>query len=208
MTSVKKAIFPLVVVGCLVPAAPARATTFELGGAVGADFNAGAGTLLTLHYSDGTEQAIKAGNGLLISAGAGALFFDQQPHRLETQLTLGIKYSTMQPANNASLDFIRVPIELLAFYRNEDWHFRVGGGGAWYVSNTLSGGGALSGSAHFAPALGAIAQADFVWGAFSLGLRYTLLQLRESDAGSSASASANSLGVNLGYFYRLEDHAR
>jgi hypothetical protein len=183
-------------------ARPAHATTFELGGAVGADFNAGAGTLLTLHYSDGTEQQIKAGNGLLVAAGAGAMFFDQQPHRLETQLTLGIKYSTMQPTNNASLDFVRVPIELLAFYRNEDWHFRVGGGGAWYVSNSLSGGGALNGEAHFDPALGAIVQADFVWRAFAVGLRYTVLRLRDTDA--NVSANANSLGLHLSYFYRFE----
>ena len=197
------AICPLFVVATgLTLAPPARATTFELGAAAGVDFNAGADTLLTLRYSDGTEQEIKAGNGLRLAAGAGAMFFDQQPHRLETQLTLGIKYSSMQPTNNASLDFVRVPIELLAFYRNEDWHFRVGGGGAWYVSNSLSGGGALNGEAHFDPALGAIVQGDFVWGAFAVGLRYTLLQLRAADA--DASANANSLGLNLSYFYRFE----
>jgi hypothetical protein len=191
-----------VVAACLTLAQPAHATTFELGGEFGADFNAGASTLLTLHYSDGTEQDIKAGSGLRLAAGAGAMFFDQQPHRLETQLTLGIKYSTMQPTTNASLDFIRVPIELLAFYRNEDWHFRVGGGGAWYVSNSLSGGGALNGEAHFDPALGAVMQADFVWGAFALGLRYTVLRLHAKEA--DVSANANSLGLNLSYFYRLE----
>lgn len=196
-----KACGPLVAAACLVLARPAHATTFELGGALGADFNAGADTLQTLHYSDGTEQQIKAGNGLLLAAGAGAMFFDHQPHRLETQLTLGIKYSTMEPTNNASLDFVRVPVELLAFYRNEDFHFRVGGGGAWYVSNSLSGGGALNVDTHFKPALGAIAQADFVWGAFAVGLRYTALRLRAEDA--SVSASANSLGLELSYFYRL-----
>ena len=187
-------------------AQPARATTFELGGFAGADFNAGADTLLTLHYSDGTEQEIKAGNGLLIAAGAGAMFFEQQPHRLETQLTLGLKYSSMKPTNNASLDFVRVPLELLAFYRNEDWHFRVGGGAAWYVSNSLSGGGALNGEAHFDPALGAIVQGDFVWGAFAVGIRYTRLSLRPS--GADASARANSLGLNLSYFYRLGHDGR
>jgi len=180
---------------------PAGATTFEVGGAVGVDFNAGADTLLVLHYSDGTSQDIKAGNGLLVAAGGGIMFFDQQPHRLETQLTIGVKYSTMTPTNNASLDFVRVPIELLAFYRNEDWHFRVGGGGAWYVSNSLSGGGALNGDVKFGPALGAIAQADFVWGAFAVGLRYTRLQLKAD--GADRSANANSLGLNLSYFYRI-----
>ena len=195
-------VFRLLVVAALSSlSVEAHATTFELGGALGVDFNAGADTLLVLHYSDGTSQDIKAGNGLLVAAGGGVMFFDQQPHRLETQLTVGVKYSTMTPTDNASLDFVRVPIELLAFYRNEDWHFRVGGGGAWYVSNSLSGGGALSGDAKFGPALGAVAQADFVWNAFAIGLRYTLLQLRAE--GADRSASANSLGLNLSYFYRL-----
>jgi len=196
-----KALGSLVVGTCLTLARPAHATKFELGGAAGADFNAGAETLLTLHYTDGTTQEIKAGNGVWFAAGAGAMFFDQQPHRLETQLTLGIKYSSMQPTNNASLNFVRIPIEALAFYRNEDWHFRIGGGGAWYVSNSLSGGGALSGEVHFDPALGAVLQGDFVWTAFAVGLRYTLLRLRPE--GASASANANSFGLNLSYFYRL-----
>jgi len=179
----------------------AHATTFELGGTLGGDFNAGADTLLTLHYTDGTSQDIKAGNGLRASVGGGLMLFDQQPHRLETQLTIGIKYSTMQPTNNASLNFVRVPIELLAFYRNEDWHFRVGGGPAWYVSNSLSGGGALEGEAKFGSALGGIVQADFVWNSFAVGLRYTALKLRAD--GADRSANANSVGVNLSYFYHL-----
>lgn len=191
----------LIVTAAMAFSLPAGATTFEVGGAVGVDFNAGADTLLVLHYSDGTSQDIKAGNGLLLAAGGGIMFFDQQPHRLETQLTIGVKYSTMTPTNNASLDFVRVPIELLGFYRNEDWHFRVGGGGAWYVSNSLSGGGALNGDVKFGPALGAIAQADFVWGAFAVGLRYTLLKLKAE--GADQSANANSLGLNLSYFYRI-----
>jgi len=195
----------LIMVAATTFSLPARATTFELGGALGADFNAGADALLVLHYSDGTSQDIKAGNGLLAAGGGGIMFFDQQPHRLETQLTVGLKYSSMKPTNNASLNFIRVPIELLAFYRNEDWHLRVGGGGAWYVSNSLSGGGALNGDAKFGPALGAIAQADFIWGAFAVGLRYTLLQLRAD--GADRSANANSLGLNLSYFYRMRSGA-
>jgi len=191
----------LIMVAAATFSSHAHATTLELGGALGVDFNAGADTLLVLHYSDGTSQDIKAGNGLLAAAGGGIMFFDEQPHRLETELTIGIKYASMRPTNNASLDFIRVPIELLAFYRNEDWHFRVGGGGAWYVSNSLSGGGALNGDVKFGPALGGIAQADFVWGAFAVGLRYTLLQLRAD--GADRGANANSLGLNLSYFYRI-----
>jgi hypothetical protein len=107
----------------------------------------------------------------------------------------------MEPTSNASLDFVRVPIELLAFYRNEDWHFRVGGGPGFYISNTLSGGGTLLVNADFKPAVAGIFEADFVWKAFFAGLRYTLLNLHTTVG--HASASANSLGLALGYFFRL-----
>jgi len=202
MSSIQSACIFVFVAGLTTWSLPAQATTFEAGGAFVADFNAGADTLLVLHYSDGTSQDIKAGNGLILALGGGAIFFDQQPHRLETLLTVGVKYSSMQPTNNASLDFVRLPIELLAFYRNDDWHFRVGGGGVWNVFNSLSGGGALAGQVKFAPALGGIVQADFIWGGLAVGLRYTRLQLRPEEA-DYHGASANSLGVNLSYFYQF-----
>jgi hypothetical protein len=190
----------MVMIALCLPAS-ARAMTFELGGLLAVDANLGSDTLLTLHYSDGSDQTIKAGNGVALALGGGAMFFDDQPHRLETQLTIGVKYSTMEPTSNASLDFVRVPIELLAFYRNEDWHFRVGGGPGFYVSNTLSGGGTLLVNADFKPAVAGIFEADFVWNAFFAGLRYTLLNLHTTVG--HASASANSLGLALGYFFRL-----
>jgi hypothetical protein len=196
----KPAAWIVVLACCLLPST-ARAITYELGGFVGLDANLGSDALFTLHYSDGSHQTIKPGNGATLAIGAGAMFFDDQPHRLETQLTLGVKYSTMEPTANASLDFIRVPIEWLAFYRNEDWHFRVGGGLSCYLVNSLSGGGDLLIDVHFKPALAGVIEADFVWDAFYAGLRYTLLRLHDKD--SNASASANSLGVAIGYFYRL-----
>lgn len=181
--------------------APARATQLELGGAVTADFNAGADTLASLQFTNGSTQDIKAGNGMMLSAGAGALFFGPGPHRLETVLTIGVKYSTMQPASNADLSFVRVPVELLGFYRNDDLHFRVGGGGALYLVNSLSGSGAATGlDVTFEPAVAGIVEADFVSKGFFAGLRYTALSLRTS---SSPSFSASSIGVAIGYYYRF-----
>jgi len=187
------------------PARRAAAVIGEVGGAVGTDFNAGADTLATLQFSDGSTQDIKAGNGLLLSVGGGGIFFEGQPHRLETVLNVGVKFSTMQPAQNADLSFVRLPIELLAFYRNDDLHFRVGGGGAWYPYSSLSGSGAASNlQVDFKPGLAGIAQADFLWGRGWVGLRYT--HLNYTVSGSDVTAAANSIGVTLGFFFQFALH--
>lgn len=194
------------VLGALITAGssrPALAVIAEAGVGMGADLNAGADTLATLQFSDGSSQDIKAGNGLLLTLGGGVIFFEQQRHRLEAVLDIGLKYSTMQPSSNADLSFVRVPIELLAFYRNDDAHFRVGGGGVYYPYSSLSGGGAASTlQLDFKPALGAVAEADFLWGRGYLGIRYTYLSY--SLSGSNASAAANSVGFTLGFSYQFE----
>jgi hypothetical protein len=183
----------------------AKATIGEVGGAVGVDFNAGADTLTTLHFTDGSSQDIKGGNGILLSLGGGAIFFEGQPHRLETVLDVGVKFSTMQPAQNANLSFVRIPIELLAFYRNDDAHFRVGAGGGWYAYSSLSGSGAASDlQVHLNPGLAGIVQADFLWGRGYVGLRYTHLDYTVS--GSDLTAAAHSIGVTLGFFFQLAPH--
>jgi hypothetical protein len=191
-------------VAAFAPARRAAATIGEVGASVGADFNAGADTLATLKFSDGSTQEIKGGNGLLLALGGGAIFFEGQPHRLETVLDVGVKFSGMQPTQNADLSFVRIPVELLAFYRNDDLHFRVGGGPAWYAHSSLSGSGAASNlHVDFKRALGAVVQADFLWGRGYVGLRYTHL-----NYGMSGSVAANSIGVTLGFYFQFPSEAQ
>jgi hypothetical protein len=181
----------------------AAATLGELGVALSADFNAGAEKLATLYFSDGSDQDIHAGNGFLLAAGGGAMFFEGGTHRVETLLTLGVKFSTMQPTTNADLLFIRVPIDLLVFYRNEAAHLRVGLGAALYAHSSLSGSGAASDlQFDFKPALARLIQADFVWNEGYLGLRYTRLDYRL--AGVDGDIAAHSLGVTAGFFWSFE----
>jgi hypothetical protein len=184
--------------------APARAgatTTLEAGGGLVVDFNMG-DDVLKLTYTDGSTQNISAGNGVGLALGAGVIFLDGQTHELEVTLTAGVKYSTMTPAQNASLDWVRVPFELLAFYRNDTLHFRVGGGATMYGLNSLSGSGDLSGlDVHFSPSPGAIIQADFIWRGLFAGLRFTILSIHPTT--SDEAVSANALGVDLGFFHHF-----
>jgi hypothetical protein len=183
------------------PRRAAATTTVEVGGGAIVDLNMG-DDVLNLTFNDGSKQSISAGNGLGLALGAGAIFFDGQPHELEVTLTAGVKYSTMSPTQNASLDWVRVPLELLAFYRNDTFHFRVGGGATMYGLNSLSGGGALSGlDVHFSPSPGAVLQADFISGGFFAGLRFTIMSFHPTT--SDGAISANALGFDLGFFHHF-----
>lgn len=166
------------------------------------DFGLGATPIVTLEYDDGSDQEITAGNGLVFGGGPGVRFSLSGPHELESLLLLSIKYSTMQPTENADLGFTRGMVDLLAFYRNDDLYFRVGGGATLLAFGSLSGSGALSGlEIDFDPAVGAIVQADFVLNAFHAGLRATIVQY---DAANLTEAIvASSLGVEVGYTFRF-----
>lgn len=178
----------------------AAAATFELGGDVLIELNAGADPVLNLTFDDGTTQDISGGNGVSLAVGGGGIFFDDQQHQLEIVLTAGVKYSTMKPTENAGIDWVRIPLEAMAFYRNDALHFRAGLGETLYAFNSLQGSGAISDlDVKFAPALGTVIQADFLWKKLFIGLRYTILSIRPTS--SDQSISANSIGLDVGFFH-------
>jgi hypothetical protein len=96
-------------------ALPTAAVKPELGVGMGADFNAGADTLYRLEFSDGSHQDIKAGNGLSLTAGGGAIFFDEHDHRVETVLAAG---SSSRPCSGRA-----TPISRSCACRSSCWCF-------------------------------------------------------------------------------------
>src|SRR6185437_10725797 len=89
---------------------------------LGGDF--GGDTLLTITYTDGSQSSLKAGQGLLFSAG---VVYDFSP-RFSLQSTIGIKYQQTQDATNENTSFTRYPLELLGFYNLNVPSFRFGAG--------------------------------------------------------------------------------
>ena len=79
------------------------------------DFSAGSDELLTLDFIDGTSENIKAGDGVTLALSGGLRFRAEEAHQLELLLNLGIRYTDTQPAINGGVDFLRLPIEALAF---------------------------------------------------------------------------------------------
>lgn len=162
------------------------------------DFNAGADPLLELEFNDGDDQTIEAGNGISLAALGSVRFFEETQHQLECQLGLGFKLSTMIPTENADLTFLRYPMDLLAFYRNEALYFRVGGGVYFSPINSLSGSGSLEDlDLQFNSALGAVIQADLAFEKVSVGLRYTRLNYSLDEAPDPIAA--HSVGLTFGF---------
>jgi len=176
--------------------------TPEVGGGIVIDFNAGGQDMLVLGFSDGSEQKITGGQGVAALLSVGAIFFDQQSHNLETILSGGIKYSTMQESENASLDFFRFPIEGLAFYRNDDWFFRVGGGAQLLLGASMKGSGVLEElDVKFKPAIGGIGQLDFIYKGWSAGVRYTRQGLAPKD--SDTRIASHSVGLQIAGMFQF-----
>jgi len=176
--------------------------TPEVGGGIVLDFNVGGDDMLVLGFADGSEQNITGGQGVIGYLSGGAIFFDQQPHNLELLINGGIKFSTMQQTENANLEFMRFPIEGLAFYRNDDWFFRIGGGAQLLLGASMKGSGALDGlDVQFKPALGGLGQLDFIYKGWSFGVRYTRQGLTLAE-GETRFAS-HSVGIQFSGMYQF-----
>ncbi|MCG8554083.1 MAG: hypothetical protein MJD61_02160 [Proteobacteria bacterium] len=192
----------------------AQAQRWQVGGTMQVDFSAGSDELLTLDFIDGTSENIKAGDGVTLALSGGLRFRAEEAHQLELLLNLGIRYTDTQPAINGGVDFLRLPIEALAFYRlafgpsgSNTMFLRTGVGLAVHLMNELTGEGVLSGlHLRFGPALGWILQADLGSTLVAphqliVGLRYTRIGYRAD--GMSRPLSANAVGLQLGYLVEL-----
>ncbi len=108
----------------------------------------------------------------------------------------------MAPTENANLEFMRFPIEGLAFYRNDDWFFWIGGGAQLLLGASLKGSGALDGlDGKFNPAIGGLGQFDFIYKGSSLGVRYTRQGLTAKDSG--ARFASHSIGLQISGMYQF-----
>lgn len=100
---------------------------------VNMDLQFGGDTLLYIQYTDGTDQEIKAGNGIVFNGGA---LVDTPVTGLQLRSTIGYKYSTSQ-ATNVDIAKTAVPIEAGIRYQNAEGIF-LEGGLVHHLSPTLS----------------------------------------------------------------------
>ena len=152
-------------------------------------YDAGGDTMVTALFTNGSQDNIKANEGLYIGGGVSIVSDDK---KLETELTLSYKFQTIT-ASNGDVTWTRVPLEGLVFYRFPQ--VRVGGGLTYHLNPTLSGSGLASGiDTSYDDALGTVLQADWrLTERMNIGLRYTQIDYKLSNP--SATVKSNGVGI-------------
>lgn len=164
---------------------------------MGGDF--GGEKIIEFEYEDGSTPDVKAGNGFLITGGGVADLLSRAGHGLEAQVNVGLKYSTIPPADNQEVTWLRFPLEGLLYYRTPKG-LRLGGGAAVHMANSIkASGGVVNGSVDFKPTPGLLLQAEYVHRNMSFDLRYTAMEY-EISKGGSGTVGASSLGAGFSFF--------
>src|SRR5258706_15244744 len=100
---------PAVLLGLPPPAAEALDTTFHYK----AGLDTGGDTLVTVIFTNGDRQNIKANNGLFFDGGVSIL---NDAKDIETEIALTYKIGSIT-ASNGAVTWSRWPIDALVFYR-------------------------------------------------------------------------------------------
>jgi hypothetical protein len=179
-------------IGALAASAALGAQAADVRPLLKAGLDFGGDTLVTARFEDGETRDIKANEGVYLGGGV-AIISDAKDW--ECHLTLAYKFALIN-ADNGDIEWTRVPLEALVFYRFQ--RVRVGGGLAYHLNPSVEGSGVVGGlNIHFKDALGAIVQVDWrITDNVALGARYTMI---EYDAKSPVSGSASGNGLGLAF---------
>lgn len=154
---------------------------------VDAGLTLGGDKLVTIQFTNGDTRSIYAGNGIVADFGVQHNFEDSN---WSLKTTVGFDYTGVT-ASNATVSFIRYPVDVLVLYNMGSQH--VGFGLTEHLSPELDLDG-LGPNVNFNSATGVILQ--YQWSVVTVratGIRYTV-----SD-NCTANCTAN--GGNLGVFF-------
>lgn len=178
---------------CFAGAAASHAVEVRPMVKTGYDF--GGETLATVVYTDGTTRSIKSNEGLFFGGGASIL---NEAKTIEAEIALTYKIARIN-ATNGDLDWTRMPLDVLVFYRMP--RIRVGGGLTYHMNPEVEGSGvARNVNLQFDNAFGVILQADWLIMdrktlTMALGLRYTNIEYKLQ--GTTASPNTSGMGLTF-----------
>lgn len=154
--------------------------------------------LLEVELDDGSSRSITANQGAVVAIGVAVPYLGG---RLETQATVGLKYSGLH-ASNGSASLMVFPLEALQLVNVGP--LRLGGGVVYLPRPSMSGDGVLSEfDADFESSLGIVLQGEWVYpfrdgsGRFTIGPRFIWQKLQLTGGGPVIDA--NAVGAVLGF---------
>jgi hypothetical protein len=158
----------------------------------------GGDVLLNGTYTSGSTWEVRANQGLVLNGGIVMI-----TGAFETQATVGYKFGGPQ-AQNGSITWSTVPIELMEFYRTSN--IRLGLGLVYQNSPKLDvsiSGSASNGTYDYDNALGMIAQIGWApeKAPFSIDLRYTAAKYKRSNVTNATEINGNVAGLYMSYFF-------
>jgi hypothetical protein len=162
-------------------AQPGAHFTGDLGIADGGD------ALVTFTYTNGSTKTLHAGEAGYLDAGM-MYTFPSQDWSIKT--TLGWSHASVD-ASNASVSFVRYPLDVIGLFNYGNNHF--GLGLTYHMSPTVSGAGLPDGN--FDNALGLVAQYQYAF----VGLRLTSINYKVSNTGQTFSG--NSYGIFFNFVF-------
>lgn len=154
---------------------------------VGGALEFGGDPVATIYFSDGSEQAIRAGQGGSIAVGGQLKFASLE--QLLLRATVGFKYVTTK-ADNVHVRLTRIPLHLTASWMATK-KLRFGAGVVTHTNIRFNTDG-LAGNYKFPSATGPIVEASYA----GIGLSYTIMKYKDP---LDNSYSANAIGITFSY---------
>ncbi len=163
---------------------------------LGAGLTVGGDTLITVPFTDGSHDDVKAGGLVHLYGGGEFRVMDS----LALQVTVGYHINDTRAASNGSVRFTRVPVDVLAMYSAND-KVRVGSGVQFVSGPELKGSGVASNASQkFDSTTGAIVEGEYLFTPHAgLELRYMSEKFTPSGGGSKIDGSH--VGLMFSYYF-------
>jgi outer membrane receptor protein involved in Fe transport len=155
-----------------------------------AGIDTGGDTVVTANFIGGDSERVRANEGAFV--GGGMSWVDDSGN-LEVEIALTYKFALVD-ANNGDIEFTRVPLDAMLFYRTTN--FRFGGGLTYHINPKIQGDGIVGGlDIQLKDALGLLLQADWrITQKINLGLRYTYVEYK-AEGNFTGTAKSDGMGV-------------
>jgi opacity protein-like surface antigen len=163
---------------------------------VGAGLTFGGDTLITVPFTDGSHEDVKAG-GIVHLYGGGEFRLGDQ---VALQATIGYHVNDTSAASNGSVRFTRIPVDLLAVYQLNDT-IRLGVGAQFVSGAELKGSGVASNiNAKFDSTTGVILEGEYLFSP-KIGAKLRYVSEKFTPQNTSTKIDGNQIGLMLNYYF-------